>query len=123
MDEAEFSEWLEHYRQAWENRDPQAAARLFSRQATYQETPFDVPMQGEAEIVEYWSEVPRSQQAIQFSWQVLAVSGQTGIAHWQARFWRVPDGPQVHLDGVLVAEFDPEGLCRVFREWWHRQEG
>lgn len=122
MDERQFSQWLERYREAWEGRDPQAAVRLFAPKATYQETPYDIPMQGEAEIYEYWSEVPNSQADIHFSWQVLAVTGLSGIAHWQARFRRLPDGPQVHLDGVLVADFDQEGRCTAFREWWHRQE-
>lgn len=122
MDESQFSQWLERYREAWEGRDPQAAVRLFAPQATYQETPYDIPMQGESEIYEYWAEVPNSQEDIHFNWQVLAVTGQSGIAHWQARFRRLPNGPQVHLDGVLVADFDPEGRCTAFREWWHRQE-
>lgn len=84
--------------------------------------PVRYPHAGESEIYEYWAEVPNSQEDIHFNWQVLAVTGQSGIAHWQARFRRLPNGPQVHLDGVLVADFDPEGRCTAFREWWHRQE-
>lgn len=122
MDESTFAQWLENYRLAWEHRDPLAAVKLFSQQATYQETPYDIPMQGEAEIHEYWSEVPRSQEDIRFHWQILAVTGLTGIAQWQASFHRLPDGPVINLDGVLVAEFDDQGLCSSFREWWHRQE-
>lgn len=122
MDESVFSQWLENYRLAWEKRDPQAAVELFSQQATYQETPYDIPMEGEAEIYEYWAEVPRSQEDIHFSWQILAIAGSTGIAHWQAEFRRLPDGPRISLDGVLLAIFDEHGLCTTFREWWHRKE-
>jgi hypothetical protein len=46
-----------------------------------------------------------------------------GIARWQAHFNRLPSCEPVALDGVLQATFVETGLCRIFREWWHRQEG
>lgn len=122
MDAQRFGMWLERYGSAWQNRDPEAAVSLFSADASYQETPYDIPMQGSKEIREYWEDVPRFQENITFQWEVYCVSGERGIAHWQAEFTRRSTGVRVRLDGLLVADFDANGLCRTFREWWHRQE-
>ena len=45
--------WLDAYGRAWENRDPEAAASLFTENATYHESPHDEPMRGRSKIVEY----------------------------------------------------------------------
>ena len=122
MDANGFNQWLAQYGAAWQNRDPQAAVRLFTADASYQETPFDIPMQGSQEIREYWEDVPRFQEDISFQWEVYCMTGGRGIAHWQAEFIRRSSGERVRLDGILAADFDAQGLCRSFREWWHRQE-
>ena len=62
-----FKTWLGVYGRAWETRDPQAAAHLFTEEATYQETPFDKPMRGLSAIMDYWSEVPRNQEQIRLA--------------------------------------------------------
>ena len=117
-----FGEWLDAYGRAWETGDPEAAARLFAEDAAYYETPFDEPMRGRAQISEYWSDVPRYQDEIGFSYEVLAVSGGEGVARWSASFVRLPAGTPVELDGILLAKLDAGGRCTEFREWWHRRE-
>ena len=117
-----FGEWLDAYGRAWETRDPDAAARLFAEDATYHETPFDEPMRGHEEILAYWSDVPRSQVDVHFSYEVLATSEEEGVAHWSASFLRLPARTPVELDGILLAKLDAGGRCTQFREWWHRQE-
>jgi limonene-1,2-epoxide hydrolase len=118
-----FKQWLDALGHAWEGRDPDAAARLFTENATYQETPFEEPMRGQAAIRAYWEEVPRGQDQVKFACEVLAFDGQgEGIAHWRASFARVPSGVRVELDGILVVQLDESGLCTEFREWWHRRE-
>ncbi|MGH6609432.1 MAG: hypothetical protein ACRECQ_04160 [Burkholderiaceae bacterium] len=48
-----FERWLQAYKRAWEERDPNAAATIFAADATYRETPFDPPMYGRKAICEY----------------------------------------------------------------------
>lgn len=122
MDRESFQEWLEAYKLAWETRTPEAAGELFTEEALYYEAPFAEPLEGQTGVVAYWSDVPRSQKQIQFDYQILAVTGNTGIAHWQASFVRILSGAFVELDGILTAEMDEDGRCRVFREWWHSKE-
>ena len=118
-----FNKWLTAYGSAWENGDPHKASELFSDQASYQETPFEDPMIGREAIHEYWrAGAESSQTEISFTYRILSVRRNEGIAHWQAKFNRVPSGNRVELDGVLVAEFDDVGLCADFKEWWHHRE-
>jgi hypothetical protein len=118
-----FAIWLEGYGSAWRTGDADAAVGLFTDSARYHETPFDEPMVGRDAIHQYWKEgAGQSQKDIQFSYDILRAGERTGIAHWRASFVRVPSGNLVHLDGILLAEFDAELKCASFREWWHRQE-
>jgi hypothetical protein len=119
----DFDGWLSRYKSAWETRDPQVAAKLFTEDARYYETPFSAPFSGRENIYRYWSDVPLKQENIDFTYHILAVIGASGIAHWQARFNRLPSCEPVALDGVLQATFVDPGLCRIFRGWWHCLEG
>lgn len=113
--------WLEGYEEAWETLDPDKAAALFTEDATYLENPYADPYQGRQGIREYWATVTSDQQDVDFTYEILAVSGNTGIAHWHSEFTQKSSGSGVILDGVFVLEFTPEGLCRSLKEWWHVQ--
>jgi ketosteroid isomerase-like protein len=118
LGEAALGEWLGAYEAAWESKDPGAAAALFSPDAVYRETPFAEPFQGRDQIRAYWAEVTSAQSEIDFDFDVIAVTGSTGVAAWSARFG-LADGTPVELDGVFVLEFDAAGLVGSLREWWH----
>jgi uncharacterized protein (TIGR02246 family) len=121
---AKLDSWLSGYREAWERRDAEHAAQLFTEDARYQEMPFDAPKSGRARIREYWSDVTADQRDVEFRSQTIAVNGNTGVAHWAAKFKQVSTGMTVELDGVFVLEFDPKsGLCSTLREWWHVRGG
>jgi len=117
-----FQEWLRDYGDAWEKRDPEAAAALFSDDALYYWTPFDEPKRGREGIATAWREATSRQRDVKFLYDVLAVIATTGIAQWHASFERSSSARPVELDGILMAEFDGNSRCRVFREWWHSTE-
>jgi SnoaL-like protein len=120
---ATLEAWLERYGAAWEARDPALAGRLFTQEARYHEMPFDEPKSGRAGIEEYWRTVTADQRDVQFESEVIAVSGNTGVAHWSAKFRLESNGATVELDGAFVLEFDSAGLCSKLREWWHVRAG
>ena len=122
MERTSFESWLEKYSRAWKDRNPQAAAELFADDGTYQVTPFVKPMRGRPAIFEYWSEVARTQENIQFGYEVLAVTPEAGIAWWWASFVRVPPGLQTKLDGIFLITLDSDGRCQSLREWWHKEQ-
>lgn len=118
-----FREWVQSYGKAWEGRDPESAGKLFTRDALYYWTPFDEPKTGREGIAAAWREATSRQRNVQFSFEVLAVTGRTGIARWHTALERRATARRVELDGILAAEFDDDSaLCRVFREWWHTTE-
>lgn len=122
MEQATFKSWLEAYGRAWMGRNPQAAADLFAEDGSYQVTPFVEAMRGRPAIFEYWSNVARTQESIQFAYEILAVSQEAGIARWWASFLIVPQGLQTRLDGILLIILDADGRCQSLREWWHKEQ-
>lgn len=68
MNESDVKAWLEQYRQAWENRDPEAEAALFSEDARYYETPFLGPAQGRGGVRRYWTGATRNRSDVTFSY-------------------------------------------------------
>jgi len=110
--------WLKQYEAAWETRDASAAGRLFTEGATYRDSAYQPVMQGRAAIEKYWSTETADQRDVRFESQVIAVNGNTGVAHWTATFKLASSGATVDLDGVFVLEFDESGRCKALREWW-----
>ena len=117
-----FAHWLDSYGQAWELRNPQAAANLFAEDGTYHVTPFLEPMREKQAILEYWTHVAQTQQDIHFGHEILALTPEHGIARWWASFVIVPPGLHTKLDGIFLITLDENGRCRSLREWWHKQQ-
>ena len=117
-----FSAWLGKYGRAWETRDAKAAAELYAEDGTYQVTPFVEPMRGRAAILDYWTNVARTEEQVQFSYGILAVTSEQGIARWRASFVIGPQGLRTKLDGIFVLALDGQGKCTRLREWWHKQQ-
>lgn len=122
MQKDEFEKWLGRYGGAWESRDPKAAAALFTEHAEYYWTPFGEPKRGLREIEVAWAQATGRQRDVRFRFQILAASRRLGIATWHTHLVRAATGREIEIDGILVAEFDDSGCCRVFREWWHSTE-
>ena len=116
---ANLDTWLKAYKQAWEKKDPDAAAALFSAGARYYETPYADPFDGPAGISEYWARVTADQRDIRVEYSVIAVDGNIGVASWSARFRTISGDAAVELSGAFVLEFADSAHCAVLREWWH----
>ena len=117
-----LSAWLEKYGRAWETRDAKVAGELYAEDGTYQVTPFVEPMRGRAAILEYWTHVAQTEEQVQFSYEILAVTPEQGIARWRASFVIAPGRLQTKLDGIFVLALDGQGKCTRLREWWHKQQ-
>ena len=117
-----FEAWMDRYGRAWETKDAGDFTRIFTPDAAYYWTPLEPPKPGREGIRAAFEAAVARQRDIRFSHEVLAVSGDTGVARWRCRFFRVPAGHEVRLDGVLTARLDRDGLCEEFREWWHSSE-
>jgi ketosteroid isomerase-like protein len=114
-----LEQWLSDYKTAWETRDADLAARLFTPDASYREQPFEAAHLGQDGVRNYWSQATADQRDVRFTSSVLAEDGPMAMAHWHAVFTRVSSGVSVELDGIFLLEFAEDGRCRDLKEWWH----
>ena len=113
--------WLDDYRTAWVNRDPDAAAALFTEDASYQEQPYAEPYRGRAGVHEYWTKVTATQSDIRMNYGTPIVDGERAAVEWWVTLKN--DGFELTLAGEFYLVFDQSGLVRVLREYWHFGEG
>jgi hypothetical protein len=118
----DLSAWLDAYGRAWETRDPDAAAALFTDEATYQWGPFEEPLRGRDEIRKRWAEATSTQDAVSFGCEPMAVTDDHGIARWWVSFVLPAERSRVRIEGIFAIALDAGGRCREFREWWNAQE-
>jgi len=119
MDREGFQDWLDSYGRAWESKEHNAFVNLFTDNASYYANPFSEPLSGHSAILDHWSNVIRSQDQIRFNYEVLAVTQDSGVAHWWASFVHISSKTKVKLDGIFVVSLDGENHCRVLKQWWH----
>lgn len=117
-----FTTWTTAYGRASAENDPQASASLFAENARYHENPFDEPITGRAAIYAYWDKGARNLKDKESTFEILSVQENRGIARWQSKFTVTESGKRLALDCLFVVEFNDEGLCQTFREWWHIRE-
>jgi len=132
-------DFMAGYKRVWEGQDKHGFAALFTPDGRYWNTPFQVQT-GPEELAAYWARI-ELQRDIRVDWEVLSETADGGIAHWHVEYqvaseelfaiWAQSTGtglpdrapgdplPRLILDGVLTAAFEPDGLCREARIWWH----
>jgi ketosteroid isomerase-like protein len=113
--------WLDRYGRAWEERDADAAAALFTADAVYREQPSDEPYRGREGVHAYWSRVTATQSDIRFRAGRAVGSGAHAAAEWWVTLRN--EGADVTLAGEFFLVFDESGLVRELREYWHFHPG
>ena len=115
------NEWIERYRVAWENADADAAAGLFTEDATYRSNPFRPPHRGREGIRAYWSSVTASQSNTKVAMGNPVREANRMVVEWWTQM--DDDGAPVTLPGALILEFNEQGLCTALREYYNILEG
>ena len=116
------AEWIEGYRRAWEERDPQAAAALFTPDASYRSSPFrEPPHFGQEGVVEYWAGATSTQENVQVEMGEPLVDGNHAVVEWWTRMRN--GGEEITLVGCLLLRFAPDGRCEDLREYWNFESG
>ena len=119
MDVGAFEAWLDAYFAAWVSNDPVDVAALFTEDAVYAVGPFSEPWVGRDEIVARWT--TGLQDDVTSDHDVLGVSGNVGVAHWNVRATHPSTRVRMEFDGILLITFAPDGRCRDHREWLARR--
>jgi hypothetical protein len=116
-------DWIASYGRAWEERDADAAAALFSSDAVYRDHPLGPPHLGSAGVRTYWSDVTATQSEVSVRFGVpVASADETRAA---VEFWvtMVNGGSDVTLTGIMILLFADDGCCKELREAWHFEAG
>jgi ketosteroid isomerase-like protein len=118
--------WLDAYSRAWETYSADQVAALFSEDAEYRFHPADDPVKGRDEIVRAWvapegSESERDPEGTyKGEYRPYAVDGNRAVAVGTSTYWTDASRSQVervYYNNWLL-EFDDEGRCRSFTEYW-----
>ena len=120
MDVAMAQEWLDLMGRAWRDRDPRAAAELFTDDAVYRSGPFRSPLLGRTEITNYWKSATSNQSGIEVTFGDPLVDGDRVAVEW----WSVTNenGRPTTDAGGLFLRFEG-GRCSELREYWNLADG
>jgi ketosteroid isomerase-like protein len=86
--------FLNRYQEAWETRNADLAASLFTRDAHYWENPFGAPIIGREAIRVYWEAATHAQEEIHFEVKNSFHHHFTLVAEWTCKYrYRVGGNP------------------------------
>ena len=114
---SDAKQFLKKYKQAWETRDADLAASLFTRDARYKENPFGEPIIGREAIHDYWAAATAQQEDIHFTVTNFLHTGYILIAEWTCQYRDLASGRPRELAGMFFADFYGNQV-RAFREYW-----
>jgi hypothetical protein len=115
------TQWLAAYRKAWVERDADAAAALFTADATYAEQPYEAAFVGRTGVRDYWARVTATQSDIEMRFGTpISVGNRTAVEWWTTL---KNGGVPITLAGAFILTFDAAGKCRTLREYWQFGEG
>jgi ketosteroid isomerase-like protein len=120
--------WLDRYIAAWRSYDPDAIGELFAEDAEYRYHPYDEPVRGRAKIVSDWVEPQGTASSLDAadSWDAhyepYTVEGGRAVAVGWSRYFATGDTPEKLYHNVYLLDFDGEGRCRSFTEYYVLQK-
>lgn len=114
-----FQTWLSKLCGAVESADPGGVAALFSQDVTYHEAPFLAPRHGRGVVRSLLETEMHQRRDSTAAFDAINFENDIGWASWSLSFTREGTEDPVRLEGVLKAEFGPDGLCMRYRQWWH----
>lgn len=121
MDRARAQEWLDAYVEAWRSGDREQIGKLFSEEVSYRYHPYDEPVLGSQAVVQSWLEDWDPNEPWQAEYGVHAVDGDRVVATGTSRYMKYHDHPERLYHNVFLLEFDEEGRCQEFTEFFVNQ--
>lgn len=129
MTHDDVQHWLDRYVTAWKSYDGAAIRDLFSADAEYRYHPWDEPVRGRDAIVTDWiapdgdASSRDAAGTYDASYEAWAVEGNRAVAVGMSDYFT--DASRTKLDrryhNVYLLEFDADGRCRSFTEYFIQQ--
>jgi ketosteroid isomerase-like protein len=125
VDRADVVNWLKAYMHAWESYSPEAIGDLFTEDATYSFHPYDEPVTGRQAIVDAWLKDPDAPGTFSADYAPIAVDGDVAVVNGRSHYFKDSSRsePTKEWDNIFVIDFDKDGRCRSFREWYVAPRG
>ena len=125
MDRAAVVDWLKGYVHAWETYSPDAIGDLFTEDASYSFHPYDTPVVGRQAIIEAWLKDPDAPGTFEANYEPIAIDGDVAVVNGRSRYFTDSSRSELtkEWDNLYVIEFDSDGRCRSFREWYVAPRG
>ncbi|MEO6797687.1 MAG: nuclear transport factor 2 family protein [Candidatus Dormibacter sp.] len=117
--------WLRSYVKAWETEDPNAIGALFTVDATYSYHPFEAPVIGRLAIVASWVDDQDPPGTYDASYEPIAIDADLAVAQGRSRYFKDASKSELDrvFDNLFLIQFDDQGRCRSFREWFMSPRG
>jgi hypothetical protein len=125
MERTQVVAWLAGYVRAWKSYAPEAIGELFSEDAIYSFHPYDEPVIGRAAIVASWLADRDPPGTYEATYKPIAVDGDVAVVNGRSRYFKDSSVGDLtkEWDNIFVIEFDEDGRCRSFREWYVARRG
>jgi nuclear transport factor 2 (NTF2) superfamily protein len=116
-------EWVDAYGRAWRDRDPDAAAVLFTEDGMYRDHPTREARRGRDGVRSYWADVTATQEDpdVRMGEPIVSADEPRGAVEFWVRMRS--SGEQVTVIGILFLRFAEDGRCEELRETWHFETG
>jgi ketosteroid isomerase-like protein len=105
--------WVQAYRKAWETNEPDDIRSLFTEDAEYLTEPYAEPWRGHEGIVASWLEDKDEPGETSFTWELVAVEGDTGVIRAVT-----PYQGRATYHNLWIIRFAEDGRASRFTEWW-----
>ncbi len=117
LTDADVKAFLANYKEAWEKRDADLAASLFTRDAHFKPDPFSKIIEGREAIHDYWAGAAARPGSIVFNVGTSVRSGFILAAEWSCSYIDTASGERKELAGMFIADFYGKQV-RAFNDYW-----
>lgn len=124
VDRTSAEAWVREYIHAWLSYDPEDIGALFADDAEYRYHPQDSPLLGRDAIVESWLSERDEPGTYHAEYQVYAVEDDRAVVVGVSTYFRDETRETITAayDNCFLIEFDDDGLCRSFTEWFAQRD-
>ena len=109
------SRWLAGYEAAWRSPGTASLADLFTADASYLQSPYEVPVTGLDAIMRMWdAERESPEEVFTLATDILAVDGPVAVVRAEVRYG---EPLRQEYRDLWVIRLDDDGRCSWFEEW------
>jgi nuclear transport factor 2 (NTF2) superfamily protein len=125
---AEILAWVAASDDAWRSNNPEAIGALFSEDAIYHLGPwegpwrgFTGPIVGRPAIAHLWTSTFDPDERFEADAEVIAIDGRRAVVRRTISHESAVGHPAARYGWIWVLDFDEDGRCREYQEWYVKE--